>query len=224
MGLLAEAMGFTEPWLFESPDTIIADVLRSTAETLPWLRGITLDKLKANGAVPLNLGDDPPFADGRFPTPSGKVELSCARLAAEGVDPLPSKFRVDEDDGGAFADPAQALDLVTPASHHFVSSSLANQAGLLRSAGSPIVEIHPADAACRGIGDGDAVIVENGRGFVRLIAKVTDAVRPGLLASPKGRWANLNGGRNVNWTTPDALGDLAGQSTFHSNRVWIRRE
>ena len=60
-------------------------------------------------------------------------------------------------------------------------------------------------------------------------AVVTDGVRPGVLASPKGRWARLdpltNGGegRNINWTTPDALGDMAGQSTFHSNRVWIRK-
>ena len=70
---------------------------------------------------------------------------------------------------------------------------------------------------------GDEVIVENGRGAVRLRAVVTDRVRPGVLASPKGRWAKLSGGRNVNWTTSDALGDLAGQSTFHSNRVWVRK-
>jgi anaerobic selenocysteine-containing dehydrogenase len=47
-------------------------------------------------------------------------------------------------------------------------------------------------------------------------------VPPGVVVSPKGRWASLSpDGRNVNWTTPDAIGDLAGQSTFHSNRVRI---
>ncbi len=51
---------------------------------------------------------------------------------------------------------------------------------------------------------------------------VTDGVRPGVVASPKGRWSKLFGGRNVNWTTSDALGDFAGQSTFHSNLVWLR--
>ena len=30
------------------------------------------------------------------------------------------------------------------------------------------------------------------------------------------------GERNINWTTSDALADLAGQSTFHSNLVEIR--
>ena len=116
-----------------------------------------------------------------------------------------------------------ALVLLTAASHHFVSSSLASQPGLLRGEGEPFVEVHPADAAARGVADGDMVLIENGRGAVRLRAVVTDAVRPGVVASPKGRWAKLSGGRNVNWTTSDALGDLAGQSTFQSNRVWLRR-
>ena len=63
----------------------------------------------------------------------------------------------------------------------------------------------------------------------KLRAVVTDVVRSGVLVSPKGRWAKLdpfrngNEGRHVNWTTSDALGDIAGQSTFHSNRVWIRK-
>ncbi|MBI1876897.1 MAG: molybdopterin oxidoreductase family protein, partial [Chloroflexi bacterium] len=72
--------------------------------------------------------------------------------------------------------------------------------------------------------DGDTVVVENQRGWCKLRAVVTDAVRPGVAVSPKGRWSKLDGGRNVNWTTPDALADFAGQSTFHSNRVWIRRD
>ena len=86
----------------------------------------------------------------------------------------------------------------------------------------PFIEIHPADAAARGIRQGMQVAVENGRGCVLLRAVVTEGVRPGVVASPKGYWSKRNKGRNVNWTTSDALGDFAGQSTFHSNRVWLR--
>ena len=52
------------------------------------------------------------------------------------------------------------------------------------------------------------VLIENGQRAVRLRAVITEtAVRPSVLASPKGRWARLSGGRNVNWTTPQrALG------------------
>ncbi len=227
MGLLAEAMGFDEPWLHQSPDSVIAEILTATAAHNPALRGITLERLKANGAVPLAV-DATPFADGGFPTPSGKVELFSQTLADEGVDPLPGCFDGGEDDGNladlaSRLDPSAALNLVTGAAHHFVSSSLASQPGLLKGEGPAFVEIHPADAAARGISHGDTVVVENGRGRCRLRAVVTDAVRPGVLVSPKGRWSKLNGGRNVNWTTPDALADMAGQSTFHSNKVWLRR-
>jgi anaerobic selenocysteine-containing dehydrogenase len=60
-------------------------------------------------------------------------------------------------------------------------------------------------------------------GWCELVARVTDGIRPGVVASPKGRWAGMGNGRNVNWTTSDVLGDLAGQSTFHTNRVWLRK-
>jgi anaerobic selenocysteine-containing dehydrogenase len=137
-------------------------------------------------------------------------------------------WRDAADDGGVAANdprfkPEEALVLVSGAAHHFVSSSLANQPSLLRREGEPFVEIHPLDAAARAISEDDRVIVANGRGSCTLRARVTDAVRPGVLAAPKGRWARNGDGRHVNWTTSDALGDMAGQSTFHSNRVWIRR-
>jgi anaerobic selenocysteine-containing dehydrogenase len=239
MGMLAAALGFQEPWLHQSAEEVIEEVLAATAEKLPALRGLTLKKLKAEGAVAIDLDDATPFAGSRFPTPSGKVELFSQAFADLGIDPLPGRFRDDEDDGGvasgvasapraesrgADATPlAEALVLLTPASHHFVSSSLANQPGLLKNAGTPFVEIHPDDAARRGIDNGDSVLVYNGRGSCRLRAVVSNAVRAGVVFSPKGRWAKLDGGTNVNWTTSDALGDMAGQSTFHNNRVWLRR-
>jgi anaerobic selenocysteine-containing dehydrogenase len=227
MRLLAQAMGFDEPWLQQSEDEVIAEVLAATAENSPALRGISLERLQQEGTLPMALDQAVPFAGGRFPTPSGKVELFSQQLADLGLPPLPTFDETAIDDGGVGPaetgfDPQLALDLLTGAAHHFVSSSLANQPGLMTREGSPYVEIHPEDAGARGIDDGDPVVVENGRGRVTLRAVVTDAVRPGVLASPKGFWPKLNGGSNVNWTTPDALADMAGQSTFHSNRVWLR--
>jgi anaerobic selenocysteine-containing dehydrogenase len=223
MGLLAKAMGFNDPWLQQSADEVIDEVLRTTARHNPFLEGITLERLKREGAVPLNVTVQPPFADGQFPTPSGKVELYCQALADQGLDPLPGNFNTVADDGGQTGSEAESLWLITGASHHFVSSSLASQAGLLKNAGPAFLEIHPSDAKSRGIHDGETVEVGNGRGKCRLRAVVTDAVRPGVVVSPKGRWAKHNGGTNVNWTTPDALADFNGQSTFHGNRVWVRR-
>lgn len=226
---LAAALGFEEPWLHQGEDEVIDEILTAMAQKHAHFQGITLERLKEVGTLPLNLADDVPFSTGRFPTPSGKVELYSQALAEQGLDPLPGWAGRSDDGGlkvngqGQRLDPAGALHLVTGAAHHFVTSSLANQTALQEREGQPFVEIHPQDAAARGIEDGERVIVENGRGWCELQARVTDAIRPGVLASPKGRWSKHLGGRNVNWTTSDALGDMAGQSTFHSNCVWVRR-
>jgi anaerobic selenocysteine-containing dehydrogenase len=223
MRLLAAEMGFDEPWLQQEADEVIAEVLAATAVTNPALQDITLERLKTEHTIPLNVASVP-FADGHFPTPSGKVELYSRTMADLGMEPLPGyTAAVDERPrNGRFA-PELALNLISGAAHHFVTSSFANQPNLLKREGDPFVEIHPDDAKARKIEDGDKVLVENGRGWCELRAVVTDAVRPGVVASPKGRWSKLDGGRNINWTTSDALGDMAGQSTFHTNSVWIRK-
>jgi anaerobic selenocysteine-containing dehydrogenase len=223
MRLLAAALGYEEPWLRQNAEEVIAEVLDATRATHPLLAGITRERLQAEGTVPLAFapGGDVPFGDLRFPTPSGKLELRCEALAAEGLDPLP-----DYTPPAEFRDRAAddtRLVLISGAAHHFVSSSLANQPGLRAKEGTPYVEINPADAAARGIAEGDDVRVESARGSCVLRAVVTANVAPGVAVAPKGQWQQLSpDGRNVNWTTSDALADLAGQSTFHSNLVEIR--
>ena len=227
MRLLAKEMGFSEPWLLQKAEEVIAEVLAATAISNQALEGITLDRLKREGFVPLQFEPRVPFSGGRFPTPSGKVELFSQELADQGVDPLPGW--VDREDDGLASDRErfpqdEVLYLLSGAAHYFVSSSFANQPDFLQREGVPFVEIHDQDAASRGIRDGDVVIIENGRGWCELRAVVTKKVRPGVLASPKGRWSKLSNGRNVNWITTDALADMAGQSTYHSSRVWVRRK
>lgn len=225
MRLLAAAMGYTEPWLQQPGHEVIREILDASREANPSLRGITLERLQAEATVALNLDGlgSVPFADLRFPTPSGKVELYSETMVKHGLDALPdyqppAEFlqRTDAED--------EQLVLLSGAAHHFVSSSLANVPKLLRLEGRPYVEINPNDAAQRGIEDGDPVVIENARGWCQLRAVVTDDVPPGVLVTPKGPWAqHAPDERNVNWTTPDAVADLAGQSTFHSNLVALRR-
>jgi anaerobic selenocysteine-containing dehydrogenase len=224
MRLLAAEMGFAEPWLQQEADEVIAEVLAATAVHNPALQGVTLARLKQEGFVELAVSPDVPFADGRFPTPSGKVELFSQTMAEMDLPPLPGFIpALDEQPDDPNFPPERALTLISSAAHHFVTSSFANQPNLLKREGEPFIEIHPDDASGRGIVDGEQVVVANGRGWCELKAVVTDAVRPGVVVSPKGRWRKLGNGRTVNWTTPDALGDMAGQSTFHTNRVWVRK-
>ena len=198
-------------------------MIDATRAINPRLTGITLERLQAEGTVPLHFdaGTFVPFADLRFPTASGKVELRCEAMEAYGEDPLPhyeppAEFR-DWNRGDG------RLVLLSGAAHHYVSSSLANVPTPMRKEGVPVLEINPADAAARGIEDGADVVIENARGWCRLRARVTEDAPPGVAVSPKGPWPSHSPeGRNINWTTSDAVADVAGQSTFHSNLVFVR--
>jgi anaerobic selenocysteine-containing dehydrogenase len=91
----------------------------------------------------------------------------------------------------------------------------------LRRSGRPLVLIHPSDAQSRGISEGVPVRVFNDRGAFVAAATLTDRVRPGVVASPKGRWPGLAGGANVNATVDERDSDLGGGAVFHDNRVEI---
>ncbi|MBY0461331.1 MAG: molybdopterin-dependent oxidoreductase, partial [Gemmataceae bacterium] len=180
--LLARAMGF-EPELFdESDEELAARSLRGPhAEAL---EGITLDATKA-GPVRLNLPANwAPFAEGQFPTPSGKCELYSEREARAGRDPLPHYVPPHEDPQTRPDLAAQyPLQLLTPPAPQFLNSTFVNVDTLRRGAGERTLEIHPDDAAARGISNGQMVRVFNGRGRFKARAVVGQSVKPGVVVS-----------------------------------------
>jgi anaerobic selenocysteine-containing dehydrogenase len=222
---LAQAMGFTESWLQEDAEAVIREVLEATAARSPLLKDITLERLQREGWVALAIPEERriPFADGRFGTPSGKVEFYSQQAADLGYDPLPdwvpdveSPFTADSNGQ------RERLVLVSPGAHHFISSSFGNVATLRRKEGRPSVRLHPDEARARGIRDGQLVRLSNERGSCLVFAEVSDEVRPGVLAASSVWWPRFSpDGRNINWLTSDRLADFNGGSTFHTTLVTI---
>ena len=135
---LATAMGYDETWLHEDSETVIRSILAATRAENPYLTDITFERLQTEGSIPYADGPNGsvPFADHRFPTPSGKVELFSETLAKQGSDPLPDYLEPAEF-AGRKNDDGQLM-LLSGAAHHFVSSSMANQPALIAKEGSPI--------------------------------------------------------------------------------------
>jgi len=223
-GLLAERMGFPEPCFRDTTEELIDQALNSDH---PYLAGISKERLRAEGAVHLNTPTRPfvPFADGSFPTPSGKVEFYSARMEAEGLDPLPAYIPPAEGpDSSPELYAKYPIGLLSISPLYFLNSSFANQEALIRKEGPPTIELSREDAAARGIRDGDLVRVYNDRGSCYLYARVGDSVRPGVAVTYKGWWnKNCPGGLGINQTTSSRPGDMGGGATFYTNLVELER-
>jgi len=219
--LLAARMGFTEDCFKESDEEIAASALKTDH---PWLKGITLDALKRDGYARLNLPPQfVPFAEGQFPTPSGRCEFFSEQMIKDGLDPVPDytpPLECREVSPELYE--KYPIQLLSPPAHSFLNSTFANLPFFIKDEKEPIVEINAEDAKARNISDGETVRVFNDRGELRLTAYISDRVRAGVAVAPSIWWNKLSPHRrNVNWTTSENLTDMGGGATFYDNLVQI---
>lgn len=222
--LLASRLGFAEDCFKDSDEEIARQAI---AVDHPSFAGITLEGLRERGWMRLSVPEDfTPFAEGNFPTPTGKCELFSERLEKEGLPAVPEFIPPHESKQSAPALAAKyPLALLTPAAHAFLNSSFANLPKQLRQEARPFIEIHPEDAATRGIEDGDLVHVFNERGSCELYASVTTRARTGVVVSPSVWWNKLSPRRvNVNQLTSQKLTDMGGGATFYDTLVEIEKQ
>jgi anaerobic dimethyl sulfoxide reductase subunit A len=203
-----------------------------------WLRELTreaiddFDAFRQQGLARLPAPEDPvAFArqirdpEGHpFTTPSGKIEIYSMALAANpdpyglgAIPPIPTWIPVA-------GDARHPLRLVSPKSRARTHSIHANQPVLSR-ADRDDVWINTADAAARGIADGQRVRVFNDRGATILPARVTDRIAPGVVSIKEGAWftpdadgTDTRGCANVLCSERAAP---SGASTYNTGRVEI---
>jgi anaerobic selenocysteine-containing dehydrogenase len=217
---LASRLEF-ESQLFPNDERLIREVLDGG----PTLSGITLERLRSQGAVRLAIGETfTPFAGGEFPTDSGKCELYSERMARDGHDPLPAYTPPREDPQSRPELAARfPLQLLSPPRPQFLNSTFANSPTHRAHAGEPTIELAEEDAASRGLAHGQWAEVYNDRGGFRARVALTRAVKPGVAVATGIYWRKLSpGGSNVNATTSSALTDMAGGATFFDNLVEVR--
>lgn len=222
--LLAAAMGFDDDAFRDTEDDMIRQALDFRHN--PYLEGVTLEKLKEERAVKLNMGPQKTWLD-RLPTPSGKIELYSAKLERAGLPPLPTYVPLAEGYDGERRpgkDAPYPLMFVSPPNHSFLNSTFGNVEKLKALEKSPLLQMHPEDAAARGIADGDEVTVWNDRGRYDVKASVTDKMLPGTVVS-QGLWWQQEGGTRAraNALTPDRLADMGGGAVFFSTVVDVKR-
>lgn len=207
---LSRAMGYEEPELYESDDSIIDRLLKGTS----YKGGF--EGLKQTGTVFITPEPVLQFSDLKFPTPSGKIEIASSQAESDGHPKLPQ----------AIADPpppAGHLRLLTPASMWLMNHSFGNDAGIAKQLGTATVTVNPQDAVELGLKEGDEAEVSNEMGKIFLQVRVSEDIPKGVALSPKGRWPKSEqGGVNVNALNPGTKTDMGESTAVHGVEVEVK--
>jgi anaerobic selenocysteine-containing dehydrogenase len=209
---LAARMGFTEP-CFADDDEALA------RQAFDWeAMGTSFEQLRERGWLPLPVAEAP-FARGGFPTHNGKAQVEACGLGVP--DHVPNHESVASSPELARRYP---LAMISPPARHFLNSTFVNVKSLRDIEGEPLVEIHPDDAAARGIDDGALVRVFNDRGEYHCKAALSTRARPGVVNGLGIWWRKLGPrGTNVNEVTSQRLTDIGRAPTFYDCLVEVER-
>jgi anaerobic selenocysteine-containing dehydrogenase len=218
--LIGKRMGLTHSCLDDDDLTLIRQALDSPHERM---RGVTFEKLMEHGWQRLGVPRPfLPYAEGNFPSPSGKCEFYSERLAQMGIDPLPTYTPPLELPETAPELAAKyPLVLISSPRHYFLNTTFVNIDSLRKNA-EPECMLHVNDAERRGIPDGARVVVFNDRGEFTAIARVGDQVREGVTWAPSIWWGKLApDGTNANATTSQRETDMGAGPVFYDNLVEV---
>ncbi len=209
---LAARFGYTDPEFQASDRQLIDEAIDGDH---PLLKGRKPSEIALDAAIELTAQDGVPMimCDTVKPaTPSGKIELFSAAYEAQNGFGVPRYVPIGQD---------LPFVLITPSSDKRTNATFGSDTASL---GPEIVEINPADALERGLRDGQEVSVWNTRGDVRLLLKISDATRPGVLYSPKGTWrASSSTGFTVNALIPsDVRTDIEDGACYNETFVDVR--
>ncbi|MBS7809149.1 molybdopterin oxidoreductase family protein [Variovorax sp. PCZ-1] len=200
---LAALMGFAEPCFADSDEQLCR---------MAFEGAVDFGVLLKDGFAPLNV-PDAPFANGGFPTVSGKCEFESKQYGLP--DHLPN-YEV------ASSDARYPLAMISPPARNFLNSTFVNVKSLRDMEGEPLLEISAHDAQQRGIADGSIVKIFNDRGTYRCKAQISQRARPGVVHGLGIWWRKMGlDGKNVNELTSQLLTDMGRGPVFYDCAVQV---
>jgi anaerobic selenocysteine-containing dehydrogenase len=205
---LAARMGYTETCFGDSDEAIARAAFRPE-----W---VDFAVLREQGWVKLAL-PDAPFAQGGFPTSNGRVQVDAPGLGVP-------DYVANHESRESTPELAQRypLAMISPPARNFLNSSFVNVKSLRDIEGEPLLEMHPVDAAARGIGSQAIVRVFNERGSYRCRCRVSERARQGVVNGLGVWWRKLGlDGTNVNQLTHQRLTDIGRGPTFYDCLVEV---
>lgn len=209
---LARAFGFTDT-MFEDSDQQLMNVAVDADDSR--LQGFRPSEIPLDQALLMTAAEQQEMIMCNTVTPgtaSGKIELFCQDLEDQFGYGVPRYETVPR---------SRPFSVITPSSSKRTNATFGGDAV---SSGPEIVEINPSDAAAATIVDDALVELSNDKGSVVLKAKLTDAVAPGILYSPKGTWLHTSDtGQTVNaLIDADMKTDIVAGACYNETFVDLR--
>jgi anaerobic selenocysteine-containing dehydrogenase len=213
---LARRLGLATDTLPAPGDAAVERYLEARLRPFPEL---TLDRLR-QGPVLAPGAQEVAFADGVFPTPSGRIELLSEQAVRHwGVDALPG-FKPPRESVVPDA-PGPLLHLLTPSSKNGIHSQFLQHPAICALDPGPGLAMGLEDAEARGIRAGDRVRVFNGRGELFLTVRLELGLRQGCVVAQNGYGAEQGG--SVNLLSADRETDMGHGAALHDNLVQVER-
>jgi anaerobic selenocysteine-containing dehydrogenase/Fe-S-cluster-containing dehydrogenase component len=157
----------------------------------------------------------------RFPTPSGRIEFASEDAAAAwGVGPVPAYQPLPE----GHASPLSArypLQLLSCKTRDRIHSQFGNLEAVREVERPHGLDMHPGDAAARGLCEGDTAVVWNDRGRIEVPVRLDSGLRPGIVHILEGRCHA--GDPDVNVLTDAGVTDMNFGATFYECLVEVAR-
>jgi ferredoxin-nitrate reductase len=177
-------LGFAQQFQFADAAAVHQEFVQLTRDRLCDMTGISHDRLAQEGALQwpcpaepaTGFSSDRLYTDWRFPTPDGKarfVAYPAQGLAEPPDDQYPWVLTVGRVYG-----------------HWHTQTRTGRIEKIVKMHPQPFLEIHPRDAEALGIADQDWIQVRSRRGSAHFPAKITRAIRPGMVFAPM-HWGAL---------------------------------
>jgi anaerobic selenocysteine-containing dehydrogenase len=162
----------------------------------PAARGVTFASLNASEHG-LDLGPLTPSLYSRLETPDGKIQCAPAPIIAD-VARVNSTFLSKATVPNSSPDKEFQASLQLIGRRHVRSNNswMHNYHRLVKGKPRDQLMMNPADAAARGLADGQLVEVTSAIGAIRIVLKATDEVMPGVVCLPHG-WGHARDGTRL---------------------------
>lgn len=215
--LLAQKLGYPKEqlskYLIEPNNEAVEQYLKEKLKEFPELKW---DKLKEGPQI-ANSHEKIAFADMKFKTPSGKIELySKQATGLWGLDALPNYTPLVEHDKSK---PEFPLYFMSANTKNRIHSQFNNLKVIKMFSPEPFVIIHPNDAKNRRIANGDMVKIFNERGSVQVKAQLDYCIKEACVLMTNGWWIQQGG--TTNFLSKGRETDMGHGTAFHDNMVEI---